>query len=339
MKLSIVIPLYNKEKYIDRCLTSLLTQDVSPNEYEIIIVDDGSKDSSGPIAHSYAEKHANIQFFSQKNAGPSAARNRGLEAAKGDYIYFLDADDFLAANVLKSLLELAEQNNLEILEFDTKEIKDGELPDSLPQNLQDLTVPVMDGITYIAEHDFRNEAWRYIINKAFLIDTGIKFIEGTLYEDAIFTISLFLRANRIAKADLDVHRYVVVENSIVTSKNAAHNLKFIHGMTYANEIIYELIKSLNKGHVNYHKAVKKLKARQQAFVYALIIRTIKYHLLNLKDLNKILVKMNKLGAYPIDPKIGIGNGSPVHNRIFVPIFNNKTFLFLGIRCSRLLPSR
>lgn len=340
MKLSIVIPLYNKEKYIDRCLKSLLAQDISPNEYEIIIVDDGSKDSGGLIAHNYAEKHVNIQFFSQENAGPSAARNRGLEAAKGDYIYFLDADDFLAANVLNCLLELSEQNNLDILEFDTKETKDGALPDSLPQNLQDLAVPVMDGITYIAEHGFRNEAWRYIINKGFLMDTGIKFIEGTLYEDVIFTASLFLKANKISKVDLDVHRYVTVENSIVTSRDAAHNLKFIHGMTYAIEKIYDLIKSLNSSHVKYDEVVKKLKARQQAFVFALLIRTFKYRLLNLKDLKKILVKMNRLEAYPINPKIGgIGNGSLIYNMIFVPIFNSKTFLFLGIRIRRLIHSR
>jgi len=340
MKLSIVIPLYNKEKYIARCLDSLLAQDLSPSEYEIIIVDDGSKDSGGLIARDYAGKHGNIQFISQQNAGPSAARNRGLEAAKGAYVYFLDADDFLAANVFKSLLELAEQNKLDILEFNTMETKDGELPDSLPQNIKDLAVPVVDGITYIADHDFKNEAWRYIVNKSFLTATGIKFIEGTLYEDAIFTASLFLKANRISKANLDVHRYVIVENSIVTSKDAAHNLKFIQGMTYANEIIYDLIKSLDSSHVKYHEAVKKLKARQQAFVFALIIRTFKYRLLDLKDLKKTLVKMNKLGAYPINPKIGtIGNGSPIYNMVFVPIFNSKSFLFLSIRIRRLIPSR
>ncbi len=100
MKLSILIPLYNKEKYIERCLKSLLDQDISPSEYEIIIVDDGSKDSSAQIVENYAEKNANIHLISQQNQGPSVARNRCLEAAKGNYLYFLDADDYLATNVL-----------------------------------------------------------------------------------------------------------------------------------------------------------------------------------------------------------------------------------------------
>ena len=106
MKLSVVIPLYNKEKYIDRCLKSLLTQDVSLNEYEIVIVDDGSTDTGSFICKGYMEKYSNIHFFSQENAGPSAARNRGLEATNGDYIYFLDADDYIAKNVLTSILLL-----------------------------------------------------------------------------------------------------------------------------------------------------------------------------------------------------------------------------------------
>ncbi len=135
MKLSVVIPLYNKEKYIDRCLKSLLAQDVSQNEYEIIIVDDGSTDTGSLIGQSYAEKYSNIHFFSQENAGPSAARNRGLEATKGDYIYFLDADDYLAYNVLNCPLELCEQNNLEILEFNTKEVKEDSLSDFLSKSL------------------------------------------------------------------------------------------------------------------------------------------------------------------------------------------------------------
>ena len=340
MKLSIVIPLYNKEEYIDRCLKSLLAHELLPNEYEIIIVDDGSKDSGAQIASTYARRHENIQFFSQENSGPSVARNKGLDASKGDYIYFLDADDFLAPNVLNSLLKIAEQNKLEILEFDTKEVKDGSVPDSLSHNLEDLDIHVMDGISYIAEFGFRNEAWRYIIHKNLLSDTGIRFIEGTLYEDVIFTASLFLKAKRIAKVDLDVHRYVTVENSIVRSKDAAHNLKFIHGMTYAVEKIHEMIKNLNPSHVNHHRVVKKLKARQQAFVLALIIRTFKHRLLNNQDLNKVLTKMNELGAYPIDPKIGgLENSGFIYNSIFIPISNNKFILFLSMRLRWLVPVR
>ena len=86
MKLSIIIPVYNSEKYINNCLESLLAQEMLANEYEIIIVNDGSTDSSGLIVRNYTERHSNIHLFNQKNKGVGAARNRGIELAKGDYI-------------------------------------------------------------------------------------------------------------------------------------------------------------------------------------------------------------------------------------------------------------
>jgi glycosyltransferase involved in cell wall biosynthesis len=336
MKLSVVIPLYNKEKYIDCCLKSLLDQDLPVNEYEIIIVDDGSTDTSSSIVQGYTEKYYNIHFIRQENAGPSAARNRGLEAAKGDYIYFLDADDYLVTNVLNSIIELCEQNNLEILKFNTKEIKENALPDLLPQKGKDIALKIMDGISFVAERGIKNEAWRYLIKKEFLIDTGIKFLEGTLYEDAIFTASLFLKAERMSKVNMDVHRYIQAQNSIATSRDVAHNVKFIHGMVNAVEKFHDLISGLDDSHMNYHGAVKKLKAKKQALVFALIIRTFKYRLLNFKDLKKILIKLNKLEAYPIDPKTG-GVGKSMTN--LLPIVNNKTLLFFGIRIRRLISTR
>lgn len=343
MKLTILISLYNKEKYIERCLKSLIEQDVSPNMYEIIIVDDGSKDSGGLIVQNYAKKHQNIKLISQLNQGASAARNRGLEAASGDYLYFLDADDYLNTNVLNYLLELGEQNDLEILEFNTKQIIEGSIFNSVPLNPENVSVHVMDGYTYVAEYGLRNEAWRYIVLKSFLMDTGIKFIEGTFYEDVIFTASLFLKAKRMAKVNLDIHRYVVVENSIVTNRDSAHNLKFINGMVYAIEHFYKLINGLNSSHVNCHKVTKKLKGKQQAFVFALIIRTLKYRLLSFDDLKKILLKLNKLEAYPIDLKAeGIRVGKirhRIYNLTYGIIFNNKVFLYLGMSIMRLIPSR
>lgn len=343
MKLSILIPLYNKEKYVERCLNSLLEQDIAPKDYEIIIVDDGSKDSGPAIVQNYAENQKNIKLIRQQNQGPSAARNRCLEAASGEYLYFLDADDYLASNVLNTLVELCYQHNLEVLEFNTKQTTNDAVTDTISQNPEKVEVAVMEGMDYVAKYGFRNEAWRYFVSRKLLEDSGTKFIEGTLYEDAIFTASVFLEANRMAKVNLDIHRYVVVENSIVTSKDRTHNLKFVNGMVYAVEHFYKLIKGLNTSHVNYQKVVNKIRGRQQAFVFALIIRTLKYRPLGFKELKRILGKLNTLESYPLDPKIGgIGEGAGKANQIylaFVPIFNNKALLYLGMGLMRLIPSR
>ena len=96
--LSIIIPVYNVEKYIHRCLTSCCKQsDASLDEYEIIIINDGTPDNSMDVVYNIAKKYSNIVIFNQKNKGLSAARNQGLEIAKGEYVQFLDSDDWLRA--------------------------------------------------------------------------------------------------------------------------------------------------------------------------------------------------------------------------------------------------
>ena len=106
MKLSIVIPVYNVEKYVNRCLLSVLNQKVSSNEYEIVIVNDGSTDSSLSIVEEMIESYNNVILVSQENAGLSAARNRGLLLAKGDYIWFVDSDDWIDDDSLISIFML-----------------------------------------------------------------------------------------------------------------------------------------------------------------------------------------------------------------------------------------
>ena len=340
MKLSILIPLYNKEKYVERCLTSLLNQDIPKAEYEIVIVDDGSKDSGPEIVEQYAKTNSNIQLIRQENQGPSAARNKCLDAAKGNYLYFMDADDYLAENVFGRLLSLCEQGNVGVLEFDTKETNNSEPTFTVCETTDQPSLRTLSGMAYMAEYGFRNEAWRYFVKKALLESSGVRFIEGTLYEDAIFTASLFLKAESMAKVALDVHRYVVVENSIVTSKDKAHNLKFIHGMVFAIEHFNTLVQDLDTKDPYYEQVVKKLKERQQALDFAIIIRTLKYRPLEFAELKQILNKLRGLEAYPIDPKIGgIGQekSSWVHS-LFVPVFNNRTLLYFGMGLMRVVPS-
>ncbi|WP_298499378.1 glycosyltransferase [uncultured Algibacter sp.] len=341
MKLSIVIPLYNKEDYIVRCLDSLLAQDVSKNEFEIIIVDDGSTDSSFSIAKEYAEKYPNIQLFKQKNGGAGAARNKGLEVSKGDYIYFLDADDYIAKNVFKRILELSLGNKLEILGFNTKYVSDGSFTNSLTENIQDLTIEVMDGMTYISKKRFRNEAWWYIIKRSFLLDTGIKFTEGRYLQDSIFTGTLLLTTNRISKVNMDVHRFVQVENSATTNKKPAHVLKFINDLVYAIEKYGELIKSINSSNLNYDKVINVYKHKQHAFVFTLCIKAFNCSILKIKDLKTILNNFKKIDAYPISLKYGSMGGSKtsfIYNNFVVPMFNNKTLFFLVLRIKRLFSS-
>lgn len=339
MKLSIVIPLYNKELYIGRCLDSLLNQDVSSSEYEIIIINDGSTDTSGEIAQNYVDSYENIYLRNQQNVGLSATRNNGLEIAKGDYIYFLDADDYLAHNVLNDLLEIANKNQLEILGFRTKETQDGHLNKSLTNNFKEEPVKVQDGLTFISDYGYRNEVWWYMVKKKFLLETGIKFVEGRYIEDSIFTSNLFVKANKIAKTNKDVHRFVKVKNSIQTSTNNAHMLKFIHDLVYAIEELDVLIKNLDSSHKYYNDAIKSFKRKQQSYAFTLFIKAFRCDLISTNELDQILNKLNKLEVYPIDTKLGGIGGkktSKIYSKTVVPVLNNKVLLYSSLKIKRLI---
>ncbi|MDT0607850.1 glycosyltransferase [Croceitalea rosinachiae] len=338
MTLSIVIPLYNKEKHILRCLKSLLAQDLSQDQYEIIVVDDGSTDSGGNIALNYAEIYGNVCFFKQENKGVSAARNKGLDIAKGVYVYFMDADDYLVENTLNELLAICTEKELEILEFDTRQTNNNAPIFSISETTSTPSLHIMDNVAYISKHGFADEAWRYFVKRELLKESGLRFIEGTLYEDVIFTVTLFLKAKKIGKVAMDVHRYVMVENSIVTNKSRTHNLKFINGMIFAIEHFESLIQDLDTKDSNYHLFVNKIKERQQVLVFALIIRTLKYRPMDYKQLKKILAKLKLSGAYPIDLRTGKTSqekSSGIYN-LFVPIFNNKILLYIIMALMRLV---
>jgi len=166
------------------------------------------------------------------------------------------------------------------------------------------------------------------------LDTGIKFIEGRLAEDLIFTSNLFPKANRVARTKFDVHRFRKVENSIQTSTDDSHLLKFIHDFVWAIEELDLLIKNIDNSHNSFNKAVRHFKRKQQMVVFALFIKASRCNILRFDELKKILVRLNELGVYPIKGKFGgIGNSKTrlIYSLILVPILNNKTLLFLSLR--------
>lgn len=115
MKLTIIIPVYNAEKYLQKCLESVFNQNLLSNQYEVICVNDGSTDNSGKILLDFSNRFSNLVYLKQENKGVSIARNKGLQIAKGKYILFLDADDYIESNILNDIVSISEENNLDIL--------------------------------------------------------------------------------------------------------------------------------------------------------------------------------------------------------------------------------
>lgn len=117
LKFSIILPIYNVEKFLSDCLESIYCQDISEEEYEVICVDDGSPDHSREIIQHYQQQHAGLRLFQQENRGVGAARNYGFEQARGEYVWFIDPDDMIASNCLKKIARLLQENSADVFEM------------------------------------------------------------------------------------------------------------------------------------------------------------------------------------------------------------------------------
>lgn len=219
MLLSIIVPVYNVEKYLRKCVDSLLAQDLLPEEYEIILVDDGSTDQSGTICDEYAAEHPLLKAIHQQNGGLSVARNSGIAVAQGRYVQFVDSDDYLEPNVLKILAEKMETDQLDVLRFNyrnvNKQYEEIE-PNKDPKRWVDYSNEVCDGLTFLNERlGPACYACQFMVRRELLTDC--RFKEGIYFEDTEWTPRMLLKANRAASTDTMVYNYLVREGSITQS--------------------------------------------------------------------------------------------------------------------------
>ncbi|MFI1743926.1 glycosyltransferase family 2 protein [Thalassobellus sediminis] len=324
MKISFILPTYNMEKYLARCIDSVINQDMAKHDYEIIIVNDGSTDNSLKIVEKYACKNNNIIIYSKKNAGLGAARNTGLEIAKGKYIFFLDTDDYIVDNCISNLIEIADNNKLDILTFISTMTKRNDLNKSKTNiEIKNIKHPLL-GIDYVANYNHRNEVWWYIINREFLKKSSINFDEGQWLEDAIFTAKLFLKANKMAHVEIDVHRYRIRQDSIVRNKNIEHYKKILSDQ---EKVIFDFDKLINKlpqiakENSNY---LRRIKNRQQSFVFFFIIRFMKSGL-SYKLLKQKLNAFKEISAYPLKDFVGEEYNGFKYN-VLTNLFNSAFLL-------------
>ena len=324
MQLSIVIPCYNMEHYLPECLDSLLHQNLDVSDFEIIVVNDESKDDTLRIAKSYAEKNDNIVVVDKKNAGVGAARNSGYDQAKGKFIYFLDPDDYLAENTLPTLLGLMAKNSLDILTFKSKSVVQKRYPFSEDSDKLLEELDVKDGISYIASRKHKNEIWWFIIKRDFIRSTGIRFIEGKWMEDAILTSELFCEAQRMAHVDLDVHRYRILPTSAMRNKSPEHYNKVIYDNANAAYVYDELIKNIPIDHPHAEGCIKRLRSRQQSFVFFLMVRLMKSDI-SVKKIPEMLNGFEKIDAYPLKKFLG-DDYRGVGYSFLVFIFNHRPLI-------------
>ena len=222
MFLSVIIPVYNCEAYLGQCLQSLLDQDIPYSDYEILCIDDGSRDGSAAVVRQFMEQHSNIFLLEHANQGVSASRNTGLFAARGDYIWFVDSDDFVRPGVLASLRRAAQSGAWDRLTFGGYQFTDqltqeeealsrrGQLP---------INTPWQDAVV-----------WRNLLRRSFLLEKGLSFRYPQLThgEDGLFLYEVIQAAPSTLSLEDVVYFYRVHSGSAETSLDPAVSQKRLH---------------------------------------------------------------------------------------------------------------
>lgn len=212
MKLSIIVPVYNVEKYIRACFESIFKQGLDDADYELIVIDDGSTDRSMEIIADFLSQHQNITILHQRNQGLSVVRNNGIAVAKGEYIFMPDSDDLLVSHSLPYLLELALSSKADLVVADFLEMSNEEV-DNLQMNAirqKDGTVTEKTGEQLFMEDlsPYQCYVWRTLFRRQFLLDIKAAFVPGIFFQDVPFTHECYLKAGKCLRVNwlLNVYR-------------------------------------------------------------------------------------------------------------------------------------
>lgn len=270
-KISIIVPVYKVEEYLPKCIDSILGQTFT--DWELLLIDDGSPDNSGRICDEYALKDSRIKVFQKDNSGVSNTRNLGLDNAKGDYVMFVDSDDWISEDCLEVCVKEIVEYDLDALQFGLTSVISG----TEKQSVKTATKP-LSGEQYIQTNSFNVCVGGGIYKRNIIEEYNLRFpTQLKLAEDQIFTLSLFRHVQRIKYLDKSLYYYLQRADSAVhTSKSSDMLLSckklialskewpasksfidkmivhFIIGMIKNNDVSYKILrdiyKSQNVGH-------------------------------------------------------------------------------------------
>lgn len=237
IRLSFIVPCYNVESFLQHCLDSLYSCGVPSSEYEILAIDDCSPDGSLDILRQNAQSHSELRIISHSiNRGLGGARNTGIENARGEYLWFVDADDLVNGSLVGKAVQCCMTNKLDILAFNYCKIN---LKDEvLSRHLVFSAMPVQDGPTFVSKA-FRNDitrhmgyVWRFIYRTDFIRSQGLSFPEKTYWEDTVFMPEAIIKSERIASVPDVLYLYRVNPESISGSFSKRYPAKMIYDYAF-----------------------------------------------------------------------------------------------------------
>lgn len=214
---SVIVPVYRVEKYIENCLNSLIAQ--TYDNWEAILVDDGSPDRSGEICNGYAARDSRFRVIHKQNGGLSSARNTAIPKARGKYIFFLDSDDFLHYETLESLVNLAEDTDSDIAQCGFVRGNDNVFPE-----FEKGQFSIYDNHSIFTSYTAKIIIWGKLFKTEVI--GNIRFPEGLINEDDFTTWKFYYNAKRIAITSSPFYYYTVNPCSIMASQQRKPNLKY-----------------------------------------------------------------------------------------------------------------
>ena len=318
-KLSIIVPVYNVERYIRPCVESIFRQGLDDADFEIIIVNDGTPDKSMEMITDIIATHQNITVINQENQGISVARNNGMAKAKGEYIFMIDSDDLLIDNSIGVLLEKALESKAEIVTADYLQMCNKEIETFLSSPLQNETrcpqIDVATGEDFLKEEYCRN-IWRNLYRREFLQGNNITFIPGITAQDVPFANECYLKAKKCLKAHW---AFIIYRWGNSSQTTMYFNIKKAKDLCITIQRIWSFTKlsSLSAA------SRQKQKDITYAYFYRLISATTYGHIKLLSDQYEIINYMRQL-----EPKLSFQNG--MEQRLWTVMYQNTPHVLIRI---------
>ena len=298
-KFSIIVPVYNVEEYIDKCLKSIFNQ--TYKDFEVIVVDDGTEDNSMDIVKKY-----DVIVVKEKNSGLSTARNTGVKKAKGEYLLFVDSDDYLEKDLLKNINDNL-SDNPEVLRFQIKEVDEDKETNYNEEGFD--TTNGADAFNKISKYHYIENAWAYAINRKYYLDNNYKFKDGSYHEDFGLIPLVIIKANTVKSISNIGYNYRQRNNSIMNNNDYEKTKKKVKDFLNHYKYLIKEIDKLNidssvfKSYISNSLIIKICELKGNDYKeYKKVLKE-----LNVYDnvLSDTLVRKIKKAFFKISPKLSI----------------------------------
>ncbi len=315
IKLSFIVPIYNAEPYLERCIQTLYMQDLSEDDFEIIMVNDGSTDNSFDIAQKIANKHKNIKVFTQENQGSSVARNVALDNATGKFVSFVDSDDYLIPYTLKNVIEIAEKEQTEICSF--KLMMQYSSYDKIGSDQKISKMSVMSGEDAIKQGIKFWSVCCSIFSLEFLNRHNLRFKKGIISQDSEFNMRAYPSAERVIFTDFTCYYYYNNTISTTQSKDINKVLKKLYSLVYIATSTKKVASILESTFLK-----KNYIYRSNSIIIGLLIVLVRNsYSISTEKRKEIFEEIKKNKLYPIK-----GGTLSWKSSLLLPILNNEIII-------------